>query len=197
MWIEWNEEFRAKIIARECKRMGIFEQYNELYPEKVGENPPVDSLKTRGGAGRVGYHIQKINSGYLFEVYCGYENDELYGDTILSSPMGFFIGGTELDWADKLNAAKDDKEREEITSHLFYQNSALLGQSYVRENIASEEITPVEAYLLTSLSIAKGSAINWLVPQHIQERGLSELTTEQVDEMVEASLMASQVMLGS
>tara|TARA_Y100001937_G_scaffold20073_1_gene27941 strand:- start:9687 stop:10934 length:1248 start_codon:yes stop_codon:yes gene_type:complete len=192
MWIEWNEEFRAKIIARECKRMGIFEEYNELYPEKVGENPPVDSLKTRGGTGRVGYHIQKINSGYLFEVYCGYENDELYGDTILSSPMGFFIGGTELDWADKLNAAKDDKEREEITSHLFYQNSALLGQSYFRENLASGEITPDEAYLLTSLSIAKGSAINWLVPQHIQERGLSELTTEQVDEMVEASLMASQ-----
>lgn len=193
MWIEWDEGFRAKIVSREFKRMGFFEEYHELYPEKIGENPPEDALRTRGGTGRVGYHIRKINSGYFFEVYCGYENDEQYGDTILSSPMGFFVGGLELHWQMKFSEAKDDNERHEIMNGIYQQNSALLGQWYSdKKMFSSDKPDENSMHLLTSLGIAKASAMNWLVPQHIHEKGLSEITTEQANEMIEASLMASQ-----
>lgn len=197
MWIEWDEGFRAKIVSREFKRMGFFEEYYKLYPEKIGENPPEDALKTRGGAGRVGYHIRKIDTasgepGYFYEVYCGYEKDEHYGDAILSSPMGFFIGGTELHWQHRLNDAENEKERRQIFDDMFYQNSALLGQWYSGKQMFLGDRADInEQHLMMSFGIARASAMQWLVPEHVHEGGLA-VTNEQANEMIEASLMASQ-----
>jgi len=187
MWIEWDEQFRSKIIAREFKRMGFFEEYYKLHPEKIGENPPEDALKTRAEVGRVGYHIRKFDSKYFFEVHCS--DDETKGEAILSAPIGFFVGGMEQFWNTKLDETNSEKEREDLGNYLLKQNSALLGQWYTDKRMSFKGDDESSISLLTSLVIGEASAMSWLVPQHVRERGISD---KESFEMTEASLLASQ-----
>ena len=172
MWIEWDEQFRSKIIAREFKRMGFFEEYYKLHPKKIGENPPEDALKTRAGVGRVGYHIRKFDSKYFFEVHCG--DDETKGEAILSAPIGFFVGGMEQFWHTKLDERDGQKEREDLGNYLLKQNSALLGQWYTDKRMSFKGDDESSISLLTSLVLGEASAMSWLVPQHVRERGISD-----------------------
>lgn len=192
MWIEWDEQFRAKIIAREFKRMGFFEEYYKLHPKKIGENPPEDALKTRAGVGRVGYHIRKLNSGYFFEIH--FSDDETKGEAILSAPKGFFVGGfNRFFWNTKLDETNSEKEREDLGNNILDQNSALLGQWYTQKRMSfggvGTESDKISITLLTSFALGEASAMSWLVPQHALERGLSD---EEKIEMQKASLLALQ-----
>jgi hypothetical protein len=128
MWIEWDEDFRQDIVAREMAKAGV----------------DFDSTKTNT-ADRMGYHIMTVNDQPLYMPY--YDASKFGHDGVHGDPMGFhlFNSGTEdavdhvKNYSDpeKLAAnfptvqGKDpDVVRETITRDLDVTNTMLLGGWY-------------------------------------------------------------------
>ena len=127
MWIEWDEDFRQDIVAREMAKAGI----------------DFDSTKANT-ADRMGYHIMTVNDQPLYMPY--YDASKFGHDGVHGDPMGFhlFNSGIE-DAVDYIKTRSDqaiaanfstiqskdpDEVRETITRDLDVTNRALIGNWY-------------------------------------------------------------------
>ena len=167
MWIEWDEDFRQDIVAREMKKAGI----------------DFDASKDHT-ADRVGYHIMNFNDQPMYMPYVDGSNfghEGIHGD-----PMGFHISNdSEIDdFAERYFGNLESWTSVDAMSLDFEITSkALLGAWYYDKH---KDDPNFERLKRTFIQV-QAAAMHWSVPQSTFSRGW---TNKEMIEIRAASLKA-------
>ena len=151
MWIEWDEDFRQDIVAREMKKAGI----------------DFDATKAET-ADRVGYHIMNVNDQPLYMPYVDGSNfghEGIHGD-----PMGFHISNDSEadDFAERYFGDLEQFTTIEAMNLDFEITSkSLLGAWYYDKH---KDDPNFERLKRTFIQI-QAASMHWSVPQQTFERG--------------------------
>lgn len=166
MWIEWDEDFRQDIVAREMAKAGV----------------DFDSTKT-DTADRMGYHIMTVNDHPLYMPY--YDASKFGHDGVHGDPMGFhlFNSGSVEDAANHIKNYSDpeklaanfstiqskdpDEVRETITRDLDVTNKMLLGGWYHDKH----KDDPNYEFLNRAFVQIQAASMHWNVSQQTFSEG--------------------------
>lgn len=176
MWIEWDEDYRRKIINREMEKLGIIN--DEHRPDWID---------------RVGYHIMTMGGKPMFTNYMAAssthekrDEDDAEPRQVMAMPIGFFMSNDGPILRDDLNGFFPEESIDHDTFELDMDNTAsgLMGRWYLDKWKTKGSIDP---YLERCFVQVQGAPMHWSIPARKFDAGW---TAEEMNALKGSSLLS-------